>query len=393
MMTGQYLFSNRLLREVLESRREQMKEEIKREDQNYLLNVNFADYCNHLAQKYSIEPIRLNEDGIIVDQQEIHSNYSMGTRVTYYIPFSGANDLFLSCPSTRTYNPPRGITKNQILELSFDDFQGSSSQIKNKFDKTIAEIKRWIDWITNEVNQHNQQLLALAQESTKNRREKLLRDQNLVAELGFPIKKRENTPLTYTVPEIKRKIVPKPEASTEPFQAEPDLTIEEYEHILSIISNMAFVMERSPKAFQSMSEPDIRQHFLVQLNGHYEGQATGETFNYEGKTDILIRSQGRNIFIAECKFWEGAKGLLETVSQILDYLSWRDTKTAILLFNKNKDFSNVISQIPIILTEHPNYKNQLPFKCETGFRFVLTQKNDRNRELTLTILAFDIPAS
>jgi hypothetical protein len=28
-------------------------------------------------------------------------------------------------------------------------------------------------------------------------------------------------------------------------------------------------------------------HFLVQLNGQYEGQATGETFNFEGKTDMI----------------------------------------------------------------------------------------------------------
>jgi hypothetical protein len=40
-------------------------------------------------------------------------------------------------------------------------------------------------------------------------------------------------------------------------------------------------------------EEDLRQHFLAQLNGHFEGSATGETFNYEGKTDILIRERGR----------------------------------------------------------------------------------------------------
>ena len=76
----------------------------------------------------------------------------------------------------------------------------------------------------------------------------------------------------------------------------------DYEHILSVISNMVAVMERSPRAFKDMGEEDLRTHFLVHLNGHYEGQATGETFNYEGKTDILIRAGGRNIFIAECKF-------------------------------------------------------------------------------------------
>jgi hypothetical protein len=37
----------------------------------------------------------------------------------------------------------------------------------------------------------------------------------------------------------------------------------------------------------------------VQLNRHFEGAATGETFNHRGKTDILIRVDGKNIFIAE----------------------------------------------------------------------------------------------
>jgi len=45
-----------------------------------------------------------------------------------------------------------------------------------------------------------------------------------------------------------------------------------------------------------MDEESIRQHFLVQLNGQYEGQATGETFNFEGKTDILVRSEGKKHF-------------------------------------------------------------------------------------------------
>jgi hypothetical protein len=98
---------------------------------------------------------------------------------------------------------------------------------------------------------------------------------------------------------------------------------------------MTLVMERSPAAFSHMEEEDIRQHVVVQLNGHYEGKATGETFNCEGKTDILIRHEGRNIFIAECKFWCGEKAFLETIDQVISYLSWRDTKAAVVIFNKN----------------------------------------------------------
>jgi hypothetical protein len=52
----------------------------------------------------------------------------------------------------------------------------------------------------------------------------------------------------------------------------------------------------------------------VQLNGQYQGQATGETFNHVGKTDILIRHENKNVFVAECKFWGGYEGLKKTAA-------------------------------------------------------------------------------
>lgn len=111
----------------------------------------------------------------------------------------------------------------------------------------------------------------------------------------------------------------------------------------------------------------------------------------EGKTDILIRVEGKNIFIAECKFWKGPKALKSTIDQLLGYLSWRDTKVAILLFNRNKDFSLVLNQIPTVLENHPNFKRQIPQNIETEFRCILHSNTDKNRELVATIMAFDIP--
>lgn len=154
---------------------------------------------------------------------------------------------------------------------------------------------------------------------------------------------------------------------------------------------MAQVMERSPSAFSTMDEESLRSHFLVQLNGHYEGQATGETFSYEGKTDILIRSDGKNIFIAECKFWDGPKKLTKTINQLLGYSSWRDTKVAVIVFNRNKDFTNVLEVIKSTANEHPNCKRELDSHSETFFRFTFSHRDDANRELTLTIVAFDVP--
>lgn len=150
-------------------------------------------------------------------------------------------------------------------------------------------------------------------------------------------------------------------------------------------------MERSPSAFKRMDEEALRTHFLVQLNGHYEGEASGETFNYEGKTDILIRSGGKNIFIGECKFWGGPKLLNDTIDQLLGYSAWRDTKVAVLVFNRNKDLSKVIESAKKVTLEHPNCKRFIDQKSDTHFRYIFAHRDDDNREMTLSLKIFDVP--
>lgn len=168
-------------------------------------------------------------------------------------------------------------------------------------------------------------------------------------------------------------------------------TMPDYEHVLRIIQNMAAVMERSPHAFAAMDEEGLRQHFLVQLNGQFAGHATGETFNFTGNTDILVRVNGKNVFIAECKFWKGPKSLLDTIDQLLSYANWRDTKTAILLFNRRRGFSYILSRIPEVVETHPCFKRKIDVNEETVFRYVFHRPDDADRELLLTVLAFDIP--
>jgi hypothetical protein len=178
-----------------------------------------------------------------------------------------------------------------------------------------------------------------------------------------------------------------------PFKPEPVLEEANYRAILDIIQSMALVMERSPTAFAEIGEEDLRQHFLVQLNGQFEGAASGETFNYQGKTDILIREQDRNIFIAECKFWRGEKSFAETLDQILSYLSWRDKKGAVVVFNRNKSFSEVLIKMKEAAKAHPHCKRGPTIEGETRFRYVFGNPSDHNREVILTVLAFDVPTA
>jgi hypothetical protein len=155
---------------------------------------------------------------------------------------------------------------------------------------------------------------------------------------------------------------------------------------------MVHVMERSPAAFKDMNEESLRQHFLVQLNRQYEGQATGETFNYSGKTDILIRVKDQNIFVRECKFWTGPKGFTEALNQLLGYATWRDGKLALILFNRTKNHSAVVQQIPDLVKAHPNYRRAAKYESgSSAGRYVLHHPSDPDRELVVTVLVYDVP--
>lgn len=372
-----------------------------------MLGSSIDDLCDYFESKYRLDVPCLSREHAVADQRECEidvshdrnrywstpgPHYVKGTEISVSIPFSGEPELFRVRPTQYTLSPPCGTIRGNNLILIISGTAMDPNAVRTQIDRSIAQIEGYLTNLRTNTEPFNKGIRGQAKQQLEARREKLLRDQNLVAALGFPLKEREDAPRTYAAPGVQRRLKPAlPPQSTAPFKPEPVLTSDDYEHILRILDSMAQVMERSPSAFDSIDEESLRSHFLVQLNGHYQGQATGETFNYSGKTDILLRVEGRNIFIAECKYWTGPKGLLETMDQLLSYSSWRDTKVAIVLFNRRKNFTAVLQEIAPTLQEHPHYKRTLPVAGDTRFRFVLSHKDDPAREMIVTVLAFDVP--
>jgi hypothetical protein len=83
--------------------------------------------------------------------------------------------------------------------------------------------------------------------------------------------------------------------------------------------------------------------------------------------------------------------LREAVDQLLGYLTWRDTKAAILLFNRGRDFSGILEQIPGVVAGHLAFKRRLPTVVQTASRYVLGRPDDHAREVLLAVLGFHIP--
>jgi hypothetical protein len=373
-----------------------------------ILNSGSSVLAKGIEQEFSLEVPTLSEGDIYVTDREADVDISRdrrylltdwdpkhkkGIELTFHVPFTGDASLFEYQPNAYSSLPPRAEVADNELLFRFQavDHNGEGEQIRNDFQREFSGVNQYLGWQSSQVGEYNSQLFNRIVEAIEKRKQKLLKDPGLIASIGFPVRKRTDAPKTYAAPVTRRQLpISKPTVS-KPYEPELALEEAEYEHILNVISQMVTVMERSPHAFSTMREEDLRQHFLMQLNGQYEGQATGETFNYQGKTDILIRVNNKNVFIAECKFWTGEKGFLETIDQILSYTSWRDTKTAIVIFNRNKDFSKMLEKIVPAAHSHKNFVNQVQYSHASGYRFIFSNPNDIQRQLSLTVLAFDVP--
>jgi hypothetical protein len=374
------LFSKYDLNQTLANQIQRLRDHINKLDENYLLGASEDDLTAYLVQEFSLEPIELggpfvaesHEVDIDVSHDPLRRNpfgrpsIAKGVQVHVKVPYTGDGSFFWFQPSHISLSPPRGIVTKEYLEFVIRGERLVGERVRQDLDAVIREIRGYLNDIRAMCGTHNASLDQKIREMLKMRKERLLSNRNLVANIGLPIQSRGDAPHTYAVPNVRRKAAIKPPVVKEKaFIPEPALDGKEYEHILSIMRSMVHVMERSPKAFAEMGEEDLRSHFLVQLNGQYQGRATGETFNYQGKTDILIREGDRNVFIAECKIWKGEAELLKAVDQILGYLHWRDTKAALLVFNRNKAFSDVLAKVPITIQRHPNCKKQIRQTGET----------------------------
>lgn len=408
MGKADYLFADSDLRTHLENHERHLMEQISSMDPDEFLRTSPEDLAAYLVEEFTVLVPALRDDDISVTQAEAQVDvsrdrsrviydrnrpfYLTGTEIAFHVPFEGDGNLFRCVPSSRSTMQPSGVISDGELVLRYTRLDHDSDALRTQLEADLGMVRQYLVWVESDVRPFNDALSKKVGRTIEHRREKLLADKGLAASLGYKLRVREDAPRTYAVP-TKRKnpVRPSKPGATEPFEPEPELLLKEYEEILDILSNMVGVIERSPAAFRRMKEEDLRQHFLVQLNGQYEGQATGETFNFEGKTDILIRTNGRTIFIAECKFWRGPKALTEAVDQLLGYASWRDTKTAILLFNRTKNLSAVLAKVPEVMKGHPSHKRKVGIEGETRFRFVFGHRDDPSREMLVTVLAFETP--
>ena len=376
----------------------------------YVAKASVTELEQFYIDKATIEPLTLHEDQRHVEDQSATSldvshefdravfpgerAIVQGTAVRIAIPYEGDENLWHIRPSTFTLAgfPEIDVSENAIaFTYAFADDRADSQRLKDQIDSTVKSLAGAIANQRRDVENHNRDAPVKIKAAIERKRTKALAAISAVASLGIPIKRRDALP-TFTIP-IKRRPSPmrQPTVATEPYRPEPALAMEEYDYILGVARGMSMVIERNPHSFASLQEEDIRNHFLIQLNGHYEGSASGETFNASGKTDILVREDDRNVFIAECKFWDGPKAFNEAIDQLLSYLSWRDSKCALIVFNRRRDSSAVRQKMHEVMESRPEHRRTVSHDQNGDSRYVFVKESDPGREIIITTQLYDVP--
>lgn len=402
------VFGERELRDFLEAAKANVAHSIESENDDYILNVNEDDYIAHKVSEATVENLEIHVDDIYASSSEqmipaehfpsgfhVYSGKSYKKDVIkFHVPISGNTQLLHCMPSSR-------ILWTMHIEVNRDEFcfeiinfRDDAEGIVREKDSIIRSIMQQYENIRSEVERANAGLKQHVRSAFNSRKQRIQKSSGVLASLGVPIKKTDAPSETFSVPtpqKRKKAVLSKPKVKDAGFTPEPCLDQSTYDDILKLIHDVGKEFERLPSLYADKEEEHLRDHFLMMLEPNFEGSATGETFNKTGKTDILLRHDGSNLFIGECKFWKGEKNFLSTISQLLGYLTWRDSKAAVIMFVPNKDFSSAVNTAKEAASKHENFIKYVNERDETWFNYEFHLDGDRNRVVKLAVMLYHTP--
>ncbi|RZK26662.1 MAG: hypothetical protein EOO43_02125 [Flavobacterium sp.] len=378
--------------------------EVESESKEYILTINETEYLNHLINKYELIPLRIHFDAEIrhtpvkgkgwVESRLHGEKYEVDCySFTISFPYTGSSELFEIQPSHRAVTSYEIDIKryNSTVSLSFEIYKQDVEEFNRERKSAIDSAFANVNYVNTFVRSWNDELPNLIKELFLKRRSHLQHENDFFAAINIPID--PDTKTIFTPSTIRKKDIPQPKISQrKEYSSEPNMAKSMYEDILKIIYEAGRSMERKPSLYVGKDEESLRDQFLFILETRYYAvTATGETFNRSGKTDIILKyaEDGSNLFVAECKFWTGAAGFIETINQLFErYLTWRDSKVAVMMFVKNKDFTSVLLNIANTSRTHPYFVRDNGKRGESSFSYLFRLPQDSNKHVYLEIMAF-----
>lgn len=403
-----YLFSDGDLQPTLDNQLRTARNAVASMRRDQFLATSIDTLVEHLVVEYSVTPLTLHEEQRFMDREEAqidvtgrfdyfqaHSGPTIakGFRFTFFYPFSGDANLWKLRPNTWSTGLPSAEVdaRRSLLIIRIENTSSASpEQLKQSLDSQLSNIRNYIGWQAQMLSAFNEQLPRQIRESVENRRKELEQLDGFAAVFDIPLVKKPGMPDFKPIEMVKKVSRPLPRVPATGVKPEPAINAEAFEEILRIIRHAGASFEGTPQTYAAIGEEGLRDNMLSHINVIFEGKATGETFRKYGKTDIRIEEESRSAFVAECKLWGGQKLLGETLDQLLGYLTWRDCKAALVIFNKSvAGFSGTQEQVRPALIARPGYLRELSAPAGE-WRFVFQSKEDPSREVTVHVFMFNL---
>ena len=402
-------------RDFFEARINLLKKEINQLSKNEILNIEETSYIDYLEDKYSLEPLCVYRDNEVIHEptqisKEVENPYDSarygiyghkmiyeGYRIEVSYPFSGDAILFNVCPNSFTIGGAYAELKvnelNNTLSLIFEVWDQNAEQFThNKQSAFEHQVSHYLS-INPEVLDFNDKIRQQAQLEFKHAKDKCLAENKFFHAIN--VQPCVDTPIKITVPTIQKKRTPKPNVVSRKYETYPSMSNEMYEDIIAEIYKCGQSIERKPLLYIGKDEESLRDMLLLRLECRYDNvTATGETFNYGGKTDICLKDaiSGANLFIAECKFWHGTKAMHNAINQLFErYLTIRDTKVALIFFVKGDNFTSVIDSIKKELPTHKLFVRNSGERAESSFSYIFHLPTDDAKPIYLEVMIFHLP--
>jgi hypothetical protein len=414
MRREDYLFCEGDLDATLRAHLDSMNGRVDAIPRDQFMNAQPEEVAEHIVSEMTVEPLVLYEDRAEMEQHETKIDvsgyrdrnpsddrgtiYVSSVAVTISMPFTGDKSLWKLKPSHWQTIFPRGRIESgrgqEAGKLLIDLSQPAdepSERFRQRLDEQMKSVRFYVQSQRQQVDSFNAGLLQRALAAVNTRRERISKHDGLKDILGIPLKRKEGAPAIEPV-KITRKLVrPLPPPPKSGYKPEPGITDEDYAHILSVIRHVGRTYETTPKTYAVHDEEALRDILLAHLNGHYQGDATGEAFRRNGKTDIRIEDSNRAAFVAECKIWKGQKELSQAIDQLLGYLTWRDCKSAIVIFNKhNAKFIGILDTVPGTFEAHPYYKRTVASKEPGEWEFHMSSREDEGRQVRVHVFVLNL---
>lgn len=370
-------------------------------------STNLDALVERLKARYTILPIALKEPKPSEPQeaqQDVQDTFGRGTYkkkvfvINTTVAFEGNHELFDCSPSRSTIiwldNGVKINTTSISIATVLDDLD--PAKYKARIDKAIGELSTNLPTVHAEIAPWNNRLEGLIRELLEKRKGVVSKKFDFMEKIGLKVNPKSSDFMV--PPTIAKKIIPKPVTeTTKEVKKEiiPILQEDVYRDIKEVLYNVGKAIERKPSLYFERHEEDLRDMFLLFLETRYESASgVGEAFNKKGKTDILLKyaKDGSNLFVAECKFWKGQKKLHEGITQLLSYLTHRDSKTELILFVDQKEFSSVVTTVKDEIKNHPQFKKHVRDTYEHSINYEFALPDDSQKIIQIEVILFHYPA-